>query len=201
PEALAAFERSSLISPDSVPPLVNRAMVFARLGQNADAEKLLLKALAIEPRSAETNFNLGLLVAEEQRLEDAERYLRKALEADPSFAEAAYNLGILLAGRGEPEGLVLCRKAAELRPDNARYTYTLAFYLIESGELNEARSLLEASLAADHSSGSIYSLLWSVYDRQKNSSAARKLLMQAARDPNLSSQERAQFEARLQHFR
>jgi hypothetical protein len=40
-----------------------------------------------------------------------------------------------------------CRKAAELRPQDPDYAYTLAFYLNKIGEKSEAVSILKALVA------------------------------------------------------
>jgi cytochrome c-type biogenesis protein CcmH/NrfG len=37
-----------------------------------------------------------------------------------------------------------CKKAAELRPQEPRYAYTLAFYLNQKGDRNEAVRTLQA---------------------------------------------------------
>ena len=62
---LAAYETASRREPRVLPPLVNAALVHARLGENDQAEKLLQKAVSLEPSSAEAHFNLGLLKAEQ----------------------------------------------------------------------------------------------------------------------------------------
>ena len=41
----------------------------------------------------------------------------------------------------------MCRKASALRPDEPRYAYTLAFYLAQNGDKDEAVSTLNAIVA------------------------------------------------------
>jgi tetratricopeptide (TPR) repeat protein len=141
-KAVELFETAIKIRPDSILSLVNVSLAYAKLGDPVKAEAQLKRALAVDPGSPEANFNMGLLKAEQNDYAGAERHLRTALKTDPSFPEAAYNLGILLSAKNPDEAVSLCRKAHELRPRDAKYAYTLAFYLQQKGELDEAIAIL-----------------------------------------------------------
>jgi tetratricopeptide (TPR) repeat protein len=141
-KAVELFETAIKIRPDSILSLVNVSLAYAKLGDPIKAEAQLKRALAIDPGSPEANFNMGLLKAEQNDYAEAERHLRTALKTDPSFPEAAYNLGILLSAKKPDEAVRFCRKAHELRPRDAKYAYTLAFYLQQKGELDEAIEIL-----------------------------------------------------------
>ncbi|MFH1125946.1 MAG: tetratricopeptide repeat protein [Candidatus Altiarchaeota archaeon] len=65
------------------------------------AEKLLKKAVSINPKDARSFFNLGVLYTEpalsirdEARLADAERAYLRALKLKPDYLEAHYNLAL-----------------------------------------------------------------------------------------------------------
>ncbi len=60
------------------------------------------------------------------------------MKADPQMAQAAYNLCIITSKDRLNEAVTWCRKAAELRPEEPRYAYTLAFYLNKKGDRDEA---------------------------------------------------------------
>jgi len=77
-------------------------------------------------------------------MEDAEHALMTALMVDPQTAPAAYNLCVILAKDRIDEAVGFCRKASEIRPDEPRYAYTLAFYLHKKGEQDEAIQTLNA---------------------------------------------------------
>ena len=121
------------MEPHAALALVNQAMAYARMGDNQKANDALQKALKINPDSAAANFNMGLLKAEQNDLTAAERYLRAALKADPQMAQAAYNLCVMLMKDRPDEAMDFCQKAAELRPDQPRYAFTLAFYRATEG--------------------------------------------------------------------
>jgi Flp pilus assembly protein TadD len=84
-----------------------------------------------------------LLLAETDRLDEAEKALRAALKSDPQLAPAAYNLGVILGEKKDLAGAVQwCRKAHDLRPEDLKYTQSLAYYLNLSGDKEEAEALL-----------------------------------------------------------
>jgi tetratricopeptide (TPR) repeat protein len=137
-DAVGAFETAIRLQPDALPPYVNVALAYNALGQNDKAEARLRQALSLDPTNAAANLNLGMLLAELGKMSDAEQAFRAAFKADPRSAQAAYNLGVLLAKDHPREALTWSRQAAELRPDNAHYGYTYAFYLYRAGRLDEA---------------------------------------------------------------
>ena len=77
---------------------------------------------------------MGLLKAEKNEPKQAETYLKKAIKADPQMAQAAYNLCIITSKDRIDEAVTWCRKAADLRPQEPKYAYTLAFYLNQKGD-------------------------------------------------------------------
>jgi tetratricopeptide (TPR) repeat protein len=146
-EAVASFEAALKLEPQAVTAMVNASIAQARMGEIDKAEKSLQKALKLAPDNAAANFNMGLLKAEKKEPKQAENYLKKAMKADPQMAQAAYNLSIITAKDRIGEAVSWCRKAAELAPQNPSYAYTLAFYLNQKGDNDEAVKTLESLLA------------------------------------------------------
>ena len=62
------------------------------------------------------------------------------------MAQAAYNLCIITSKDRINEAVTWCRRAAELRPQDPKYAYTLAFYLNQKGDRDEAVRTLKAIL-------------------------------------------------------
>ena len=143
-QAVASYDTALKLEPRAVLAMVNESMAYARMGENKKADESLQKALKVAPDNAAANFNMGLLKAEQNDPKGAEQYLRKALEADPQMAQAAYNLCIITAKDRIDEALTWCRKAAELRPQEPKYAFTLAFYLNQKGDRDEAVRTLKA---------------------------------------------------------
>jgi tetratricopeptide (TPR) repeat protein len=143
-QAIASYEKALKFEPQAVMALVNLSIAYARMGENDKAEKSLQKALRQAPDNAAANFNWGLLKAEKNDPKTAEHYLKKAFRADPQMAPAAYNLCIITAKDRINEAVAWCRKASDLRPQEPRYAYTLAFYLNQKGDTAAAVKILKS---------------------------------------------------------
>ena len=143
-EAVSSYQAALRIEPRAVLAMVNSSIAYSRMGDNANAGKSLRAALKAAPDNPEANFNMGLLAAEINDAKGAERYLKAALKYDPQMAQAAYNLCILLSKDRLEDAVPYCRKASELRPDDPKYAYTLAFFLHRKGETAEAVRTLKA---------------------------------------------------------
>ena len=178
-------------------PRVNAAIAYAILGQTAAAEQSLQQALLLEPANAAANFNLGLLKAEQGDKSQAEACLRAALKADPQMAQAAYNLGILLADRHPEEAISWCRKAAQLSPDEPKYSYTVAFYLHATGKKPESIAELRQLIARHPHYADAYRLLGSIYEERREYPQARSLYQQILDTEGLSIEERRFYQIRL----
>jgi tetratricopeptide (TPR) repeat protein len=143
-QAIASYQKALKLEPQAVMAMVNSSIAYAQMGENEKAEKALKQALKLAPDNAAANFNMGLLKAEKKEPKTAESYLKKAINADPQMAQAAYNLCIITAKDRISKALTWCRKASELRPQEPRYAFTLAFYLNQKGDRDEAVRTLQA---------------------------------------------------------
>ena len=103
------------------------------LARPTGPKQRLSAALRIAPDNAAANFNMGLVKAEKNEPREAEKYLKTAIKLDPQMAQAAYNLCVLTSKDRIDEAVNWCRKAADLRPQEPRYAFTLAFYLDAEG--------------------------------------------------------------------
>ncbi|MGD0587086.1 MAG: tetratricopeptide repeat protein, partial [Oryzomonas sp.] len=142
-QAVASYDIALKLEPRAVLAMVNESMAYARMGENKKADESLKKALKVAPDNAAANFNMGLLKAEQNDPKQAETYLRKAIKADPQMAQAAYNLCIITSKDRISEAVSWCRKATELRPQEPKYGFTLAYYLNRKGDRDEAIETLK----------------------------------------------------------
>ena len=145
-ESIASYRAALNIEPQAVMAMVNSSIAYAQMGENSKAEKSLQNALKIAPDNAAANFNMGLVKAEKNETGQAEKYLRQAIKTDPQMAQAAYNLCIITSKDRINEAVTWCRQAADLRPQDPNYAYTLAFYLYQKGDRDEAIRMLKAIL-------------------------------------------------------
>jgi tetratricopeptide (TPR) repeat protein len=142
-KAVASYQAALKLDPQAIMPMVNTSIAYAQMGESDKAEKSLQKALKQSPDNAAANFNMGLVKAEKKDLQAAEKYLKLAFKFDPQMAQAAYNLCIITAKDRINEAVTWCRKASDLRPQDPKYAYTLAFYLNQKGEKAEAIRILK----------------------------------------------------------
>ena len=174
-KAVAEYALALKKEPQGVQTLVNSSIAYARLGQTEPAEAALQRALRLETNSAAALFNLGLLKAEQNDLAAAEKHLRAALKFDPQLAAAAYNLGVLL-GRDHPEeALIWCKKAADIRSDEPKYTYTLAYFQREQGDPGAAQLTLQALIERQPTYGDAYLFLGDIFETTKRPREAEKI--------------------------
>jgi tetratricopeptide (TPR) repeat protein len=175
----------------------NLAMLLAQLGRIAEAEPLLREVFAQQPNNAGSAFNLGLLLAEEGKTAEAEKALRVALKADPTLAAAAYNLAVLVAPRRPAEAVDLARKAAEARPDEPRYAWTLAYFQDRGGDRAGAARTLEELLRSHPGHGDAALLLAEIFEREGKRDEAEAVLRHALEAKDLPDADRTRIAARL----
>lgn len=89
-----------------------------QLGQRKEAERLLRRALAVNPGSAQAHSNLGVVLFELQRFEDALASFDRAIAVRPDFAEAYNNRSNALTRLGRfAEAAASAERAIALKPD------------------------------------------------------------------------------------
>jgi len=176
---------------------VNLALLLNQEGRNAEAEEMLRQALKTRPDDAATAFNLGLLLAEEGKSKYAETALRTALKANPQMAQAAYNLAVLVAKEQPAEALELSRKAAELRPEEPKYAFTLAYYQAQNRDVAGAAKTLEDLVQRHPAYGDAYLLLGEIYEKQGKTPEARGLYQRALGTKDFPGSIKAQISAKL----
>jgi len=195
--AVRSFETAIALQPDFVAPWVNVSLAYNALGEHAKAEQSLRNALKRDPNNVPANLNLGLLLGERSRPGEAETAFRTVLGADPNNAVAAYNLGVLLADRRLDEAIAWCRRAAELRPDEPKYTYTVAFYLHQRGDVEAAIGLLQDMVRKEIPYADAYALLGTIYEKQGKTRQAVGVYNKALANNRLPEEARYQFAVRL----
>jgi len=197
-EALVEYAIAYKHEPQAVLILVNAAMAHARLGETGKAEEKLQEALKIAPESGAVLYNLGLIKGEKQELPAAEQYLKAAFKTDPQLAGAAFNLCILIASTRMAEALEWCRKSVELRPQEPKYAYTLAYYQREAKDLNGAAVTLAALTGRVPTYPDAYLLLADIFEQQGNKTEAVKVYNRALAVEGLSPKAKEYMKSRLE---
>lgn len=195
--AVAAFEAASRLRPEWVAPWVNASLAHNLMGRADRAERCLRKALVLEPGSAAANLNLGLLLGEQGRRGEAAHAFRRTLETDPVSVVAAYNLCVLLSDDRIEEALPWCRRAADLRPEEPKYGYTLAFYLYRTKEPEEAARVLRGVIEQCPAYAGAYALLGEIYVGMGKEVEAEALYRRALANEAIPERDRRSLRARL----
>lgn len=97
--------------------LFRAALACEDAGEFADAERLYLRAVEIEPHDAVLHFNLGNTRWEQNRCEDAIASYERSLELDSLHAEAWNNLGLSFGRLGDyPAAIKALERAVNVAP-------------------------------------------------------------------------------------
>ncbi len=195
-KAIAAFEDALKLQPHNVSSLVNVALAYNMAGDNTLAEARLREAARWEPTNAAVQLNLGMLLGEVGKVEAAEKAFRSAFKADPKSGQAAFNLGVLVAEKAPEEALTWCRRAVELRPDEPKHAFTLAFFQNRAGKTKEAIQTLESAITNNPAHPETYFLLVQLHEGQGQLNEARRVCARAAANQKLAEDVRARFAAR-----
>ena len=196
--AVSSFETSIRLRPDFLPQYVNLATAYNLQEQNDKAEESLRRALKIDPASEPANLNLGMLLGEMGRISEADEAFRTALKTNPKSAVAAYNLSVIIAKENIEEAIEWCRKARDLRPDEPKYGYTLAFYLRQDGDVDGAVLTLEQLVRQQVAYPDAYAMLGQIYEERGKIDEAIEVYRKATENERLSEQHRRGFAARIE---
>ena len=115
--------------------LIAQADALLRDCRFADAEPLLLRALALDPQRAAVWSNLGAAMLELRRYDDAVAAYANALRLDAAHAAALAGLAVTLRRRGLPaESLTFFDMAVAQDPADAETRHARALALIAAGD-------------------------------------------------------------------
>ncbi len=142
-EALASFQKVIGIRSDYPPAFVGAGEVYVKLDDKANAQKMLQRALEIDPKCADAMNQLGLLEAGSNNLAAARRWFQQAIESQQDHPGAINNLGVLYAKMGQPNDAVAAfRYGIKTNPDDDELYLNLARIYVMMGEREKARAVL-----------------------------------------------------------
>jgi tetratricopeptide (TPR) repeat protein len=145
-EAMIEYARALRANPGHLKARNDRALLLARHGRSADAERELRLVLETRPADLDARFNLAQLLVVSGRKAEAVAEYRRVLAIDPYEFHAHLSLGTLLLEGGRPEeGLGHYRTAEAIRPQDPLVQFVLGRGLLALGKTTEAlRHLREA---------------------------------------------------------
>jgi len=130
-----AYLQALRIEPNYVPVLLNMADFYRSTNREADAKKLLKRALKVAPDSGAAQHSYGLLLIRKGDYKEALPHLKMAIEQTDAQARYAYVYAVALDELGQTKEAVKTLKAATNRwPNQYDLLMTLVFYLEKTGD-------------------------------------------------------------------
>lgn len=148
-DAIRFFELAIKQQPDSAPLFAKLGLVYQINKRAKESETAYLKAIQLDPRSADPYNNLAwLVIADTARQEQALKWAEKANQIAPNTPVYLDTLGWLhhLSGNSKKAEQLLL-KAADLKPELSDVHYHLGLIYAKQGKKNEAVAAFKRALA------------------------------------------------------
>jgi tetratricopeptide (TPR) repeat protein len=154
PSERADFERASneyvaaqRQNADSAAAQVNLGNFYVARGQADRAEHTYREALALDSNWVPAYVNLADLLRRQNRDPEGEHVLRAGIDRQPEAAALYHSLGLLqVREKHLSAALASLERAAELAPEETRYSYVYAVALHSAGRTREALAVVDKAL-------------------------------------------------------
>jgi predicted CXXCH cytochrome family protein len=158
-EAEATYSRALEQHPEFAPVYVNLAELYRLRGREGEAEALLRRGIAVDPRDPSLPHALGLSLVRSNRLEEALTLLREASELGTPQPLYAYVYGVALHSTGAVyEGLEVLDDAHVRYPGYAPLLVALATMQRDAGNVEAAREYVRRLLVLTPSDAGVRAL-------------------------------------------
>lgn len=145
-ESRACFERALAIDPDCRQAHNNLGIISLEQGNAQQARISFERAVSLDPNDARGLSNLGSALRQLGEPEAARETLEHALSLDPNCASAHHNLGHLFKTQDKLDQALMCFERALALDQDPNYYCSLGVMLLDKGELQRARGLLERAI-------------------------------------------------------
>lgn len=147
-EAIAQYEKSLALKPDSPQLVFNLGLALGAKGRRKEALARYQEALGLQPKYPQAWVNIGCIHLDEGRLDEAVAHFREAFKQDSNLAEAHYNLANALSQqRLLPDAVVHYREAIRCRPDYAEAWINLGNALLATKRIDEGIDAYRRAIA------------------------------------------------------
>ncbi len=147
-KALAELKTAVDLNPQRIESLMSLARYYVQEHDNANAETLFQRALAINDRSALAHTQYGFFHAQQNHLDQAEAEFRKAIAAEPDDRDARRTLAsFYLANKQLDKAEAAFKDLATLDKDRPEGQAVLADYYVTVGRVDDAMPIYQAIIA------------------------------------------------------
>ncbi len=148
--AIQEYESAQFANADLPTGRINLAILYAKRGRIADAEREYRTTIAQDPLFLPAVANLAQLLSADGRTDQAASVLRDGLTRMPGEGELHYSLGLLIAESGDlADAIPSLEQAARLLPDRPRVQYNLGLALEQHGQSERAGAALARAARQD----------------------------------------------------
>lgn len=146
--ALASFQQAALLAPQSVPPVLNQALLLDDTGKKKEASNLYNKVLGMDPQNALALNNLAFLNAETGAdLDQAMTYAERAKKQAPDSPDISDTLGYVYYQKNlNAAALSIFKQIVAQSPQNPTFRLHLAMALSKEGDKQGAREEAQKAL-------------------------------------------------------
>ncbi|MBS0237828.1 MAG: tetratricopeptide repeat protein [Proteobacteria bacterium] len=154
PDDRAAFEKAiseyvdaQLFNAERPESQTNLGTLYRDRGKPDDARAAFARAIEIDPTFVPAAIALADLKRGQHDESGAEAVLRKSLDGNPNSGGLWHALGLsLIRQKRVPEAMVALAKAAEIAPEDPRFSYVYGVALHDTGKGREAVEALKSAL-------------------------------------------------------
>lgn len=165
---------------------VRAAREFMKAKDWKGVERQSLKALELNPDSADARFHLGLALFYTDKISEAADQWSQTIRLDPNNVEAYYNLGqVMLRRQKNEDAAAYFVKVIKLKPDHVKAQGNLGALLLSEGRTEEAIShLSEAARLDPNNIDAHYNLAQAMFQQKKDDEAIKHLQIVVRQRPN-----------------
>jgi len=143
-QVIAEYREAQAFNADRAEAHLNLGALDAQLGKFDTAEQAYRTAIRKQPSFIPAYINLADLYRQQGQEDRVEQTLREALKVDSGNGDASHTLGLSLVRQKRlRDAIPELARAAQRRPDVARYAYVYGVALHEAGDTRRALDILK----------------------------------------------------------
>lgn len=158
-KSLSFIEKAKNINVDDINIILLESNIRWEMGDVESYEKLITRALEIEPENVDLHFNLGVIASDKGDKEKAMDHYNKAIEVDPTYTKAHLNAAALVLQKEQS----IIEEMNSLGTSNADYNRYDELKIVREDLYKSAIPYLESVYKLDNNNLSAVRTLRNIY--------------------------------------